>query len=328
MSSELDTSEFWDEYVEDSRRNLELFQSAMLEFDLNRTDENFDVVFGILHSIKGVAGTIGVDVVIRSSHQTETSLKDFWEKEDRLNADLPEDVKFLEVILEAVIEERFDELLQDPTVAKYFNSIGASSEEFKTFPSVKNDPIDLGATNEQVTPIDSAIAASAPSPAPDPSAPTSAPPTSMIDSIAKEPMVQLVYVSKKSEGVKLFDIVNFSQQAQDRNKTMGITGMLIYYGDHFLQVLEGPVNRVNKLYSVIAHDERHHDVKLVNVSTIYTRRFEGWSLNNISTLSYQKFRDVLVTFGLVSSYDAFPLQYEIINIIIEKLRSSPEGILE
>lgn len=230
------------------------------------------------------------------------------------------------MILEAVIEERFDELLQDPTVAKYFNSIGASSEEFKTFPSVKNDPIDLGTTNEQETPIDSAIAASAPSP--DPSAPTSAAPTSMIDSIAKEPMVQLVYVSKKSEGVKLFDIVNFSQQAQDRNKTMGITGMLIYYGDHFLQVLEGPVNRVNRLYSVIAHDERHHDVKLVNVSTIYTRRFEGWSLNNISTLSYQKFRDVLVTFGLVSSYDAFPLQYEIINIIIEKLRSSPEGILE
>lgn len=318
MSSELDTSEFWAEYVEDSQRNLELFQSALLEFDLNRTEENFDAVFGILHSIKGVAGTIGVDVVIRSSHQTETSLKQFWEKGDRAIADLPEDVKFLEVILEAVIEERFDELLQDPTVAQYFNSIGASNEEFKTFPSVKSGSDKPKESEVKAPPVKTAS----------PEAPSIPATGSLVDSIAKEPMVQLVYVSKKSPGVKLFDIVNFSQQAQDRNTTMNITGMLIYYGDHFLQVLEGPVNRVNKLYSVIAQDDRHFDVKLVNVSTIYTRRFEKWSLNNISSLSYQKFRDVLVTFGLVSSQDAFPLQYEIINIIIERLRVSPEGILE
>ncbi|MDQ8205114.1 BLUF domain-containing protein [Pelagicoccus sp. SDUM812003] len=64
----------------------------------------------------------------------------------------------------------------------------------------------------------------------------------------------------------------------DNNNRDGITGMLVLSGDQFLQVLEGPSDKVNQLYGKIVADDRHHDVTLVSYEQIANRYFEDWSM--------------------------------------------------
>lgn len=65
--------------------------------------------------------------------------------------------------------------------------------------------------------------------------------------------------------------------AQERNERLGITGLLLYRNGRFIQIIEGPKNAVENVYSSIASDHRHK-VQMFTKSTIYSRAFAQWSL--------------------------------------------------
>ena len=63
-----------------------------------------------------------------------------------------------------------------------------------------------------------------------------------------------------------------------RNLTLGITGALLFTGEHFAQVLEGPEESVDVLMADICRDPRHADVLVVDRHALEQRRFPDWSL--------------------------------------------------
>jgi len=62
------------------------------------------------------------------------------------------------------------------------------------------------------------------------------------------------------------------------NKEDGITGMLLYSGGNFLQVLEGDEAQVRATYERICRDPRHRNVSKLTEEQVPERHFSDWSM--------------------------------------------------
>lgn len=67
-------------------------------------------------------------------------------------------------------------------------------------------------------------------------------------------------------------------QSREKNLRLGITGMLLYKGGNFMQMLEGEKAVVLELYETIRKDDRHKMVITVMTGDIARRNFEDWSM--------------------------------------------------
>ena len=68
------------------------------------------------------------------------------------------------------------------------------------------------------------------------------------------------------------------QQSLTNNASSGITGMLLYGNETFLQALEGEEQVVDDLYHKIAKDPRHNDIRLLYRRTIQARQYSDWCM--------------------------------------------------
>lgn len=91
-------------------------------------------------------------------------------------------------------------------------------------------------------------------------------------------MHRLIYVSTASDGLVPEDIDAIVASSIRNNETRNITGVLIYNGLNFLQVLEGPRANVENIYSRIMMDTRHVSVTTVLSETAELRMFSGWHM--------------------------------------------------
>lgn len=100
-------------------------------------------------------------------------------------------------------------------------------------------------------------------------------------------MISLIYVSS---AVRLFtdaELVELLRVSRENNQQENVTGMLLYKGGNFLQVLEGPEEAVLRLYQKISQDPRHVDVMQLIKESIQERHFPDWSMGfqNVDQLS-------------------------------------------
>ena len=75
------------------------------------------------------------------------------------------------------------------------------------------------------------------------------------------------------EGVR--DIVEVSVL---RNRTLDVTGALLFTGQKFTQYIEGPPASVAALKQSICRDSRHSSITTLTYGPFDHRRFLGWSL--------------------------------------------------
>ena len=74
------------------------------------------------------------------------------------------------------------------------------------------------------------------------------------------------------------DLAEILRVARRRNQERDITGMLLHRNGNFLQVLEGPRERVEALIAKINQDPRHCDLKLLLNVPLLTRAFGTWTM--------------------------------------------------
>jgi len=88
---------------------------------------------------------------------------------------------------------------------------------------------------------------------------------------------RVVYVSEKTDASEttLKDIIASSQK---NNPEEGVTGCLLSGSNSFLQLLEGPADFIDTLYSKISKDNRHENVMTLCEEKIDDRLFLSWSM--------------------------------------------------
>ena len=95
-------------------------------------------------------------------------------------------------------------------------------------------------------------------------------------------LVRLLYASRAAEPVTNELVDSILRSSHAHNPALGITGVLCYGGDVYMQVLEGGRSAVNNLYNTIVRDARHREVMLLQYREIAERRFAGWTMGHVN----------------------------------------------
>jgi len=90
---------------------------------------------------------------------------------------------------------------------------------------------------------------------------------------------RVVYQSQAAPGADtLPSLVTILSVSQRNNERVGLTGALASHDGRFIQVLEGPSERLDALMKRLDGDARHRSVEVLDRAPIDARRFEGWSM--------------------------------------------------
>jgi hypothetical protein len=92
------------------------------------------------------------------------------------------------------------------------------------------------------------------------------------------PLVSLVYCSSATRPFDERELAELLAVSRARNSANDITGMLLYRGGEFVQILEGPRSDVEELMEQIGRDPRHHDVRVLIEEPLHERRFAEWTM--------------------------------------------------
>ena len=95
---------------------------------------------------------------------------------------------------------------------------------------------------------------------------------------AAEWVACLTYKSVATATPRVSDLDLLAGQARARNRSLDVTGMLLFEDGCFLQTLEGPPKAVAELWSSIARDARHSHIEVLSEHMAAARLFSDWDL--------------------------------------------------
>ncbi|MBT8114313.1 MAG: BLUF domain-containing protein [Arenicella sp.] len=97
-----------------------------------------------------------------------------------------------------------------------------------------------------------------------------------------------VYISDYSGRVSEIDkvLADIEAGATERNRQMGITGVLFYQNGAFLEVLEGPKKLLKIVVKQISVDKRHHNLMSLLNRPIEQRSFDDWRVEPLNFASH------------------------------------------
>ena len=104
----------------------------------------------------------------------------------------------------------------------------------------------------------------------------------------------LTYTSLARLDLEASDLEAIHRTAREVNALEGITGLLIFNGTHFLQVVEGAELAIDDLLERLRRDRRHSAIEVRDERAIEERSFPDWSMELVRvSASYFEARDTV-----------------------------------
>jgi len=91
-------------------------------------------------------------------------------------------------------------------------------------------------------------------------------------------MIQTTYISTPTRPMTTDDLMDILNNARLNNVGMGVSGMLLYTGSEFIQILEGDEKVVEELLDTIKKDPRHRDFRIIEKKKITHREYAEWTM--------------------------------------------------
>ena len=91
-------------------------------------------------------------------------------------------------------------------------------------------------------------------------------------------LTSLTYTSLARLDLQTSDLENIHRTARELNSLDGITGLLIFNGTHFLQIVEGAHDAIDDLLARLRRDPRHGGLEVRDERRIKARSFPDWSM--------------------------------------------------
>jgi hypothetical protein len=124
-------------------------------------------------------------------------------------------------------------------------------------------------------------------------------------------LYRLVYYSEAADNLTVQDVKSISAKASLKNESLLISGGLLYCESKFLQVLEGGIRPVNKLFETILQDTRHKNVNLIHFSRVNKREFEGWDMSFVFFPTSRDFYPEYIKYSGDDSFDPLSLDGDV-----------------
>ena len=91
-------------------------------------------------------------------------------------------------------------------------------------------------------------------------------------------MRRIIYCSQATHDFSPEELVELLGIARSRNEPAGLSGMLLYCSQSFLQMLEGDSAALDGTYERISADSRHTNLRLLLDAEVSDRLFPDWSM--------------------------------------------------
>jgi len=104
----------------------------------------------------------------------------------------------------------------------------------------------------------------------------------------------LTYTSLARLDLEADDLEAIHRTARNANALDGITGLLIFNGTHFLQIIEGQPQAIDELVEKLRRDPRHSGVEIRDERMVEARSFPDWSMELVRvSASYFEAKDTV-----------------------------------
>lgn len=88
-------------------------------------------------------------------------------------------------------------------------------------------------------------------------------------------VASITYRSQASRALSVPELQSLVGAARGRNRSIGITGMLLCDGNRYLQTIEGPPDALDRVWESIRHDPRHGSIEILSEHMVPARLFSG-----------------------------------------------------
>jgi len=116
-------------------------------------------------------------------------------------------------------------------------------------------------------------------------------------------LVRCLYASRISTPLAASALDGILEQSRKNNPKLGITGLLCYTHDSFVQVVEGGREPISVLLRSIYRDERHQKVTILSFEEIAERQFGNWTMGSVNVESINA--GVLLKYSESATFDPF-----------------------
>ncbi len=118
-------------------------------------------------------------------------------------------------------------------------------------------------------------------------------------------IVQLIYASTRSEDCTQTDLMNILRSSRKNNELNDISGILVCDNNYFLQLIEGGMEQVNKLFLRISKDNRHGDVIILGYEEVDARDYSKWKMGYVHIMDKKK--DILFKYSSNKDFSPYSL---------------------
>ena len=131
-------------------------------------------------------------------------------------------------------------------------------------------------------------------------------------------MYRLIYKSRSTQKIDWSLVNEIISSSESNNPEQDITGVLLATETHFLQVIEGGFDEVNRLFMAIARDPRHEEIQLIGFTCVESRLFGGWAMHGIGIFDFNEslVSDLIEQYGEEDGHVRFPVEdWKVLGLI-------------
>jgi hypothetical protein len=130
-------------------------------------------------------------------------------------------------------------------------------------------------------------------------------------------LVRLLYASRAAKSANARAVASILAECQQNNPARGLTGVLCYSDEIFLQVLEGGRDAVCATFNAIVRDPRHGEVTLLQFEEISERRFGCWTMGQVNIGKVNS--SLLLKYAEKAELDPFSVSGDVSLALLEEL---------
>jgi hypothetical protein len=94
----------------------------------------------------------------------------------------------------------------------------------------------------------------------------------------REIVHKIIFASRATRPISDADLEEILAVSRKNNLSAGLSGLLLYCADSFLQVLEGDLEPLESAYERIERDDRHTELRRLTFAPVESRRFPEWTM--------------------------------------------------
>ncbi len=140
------------------------------------------------------------------------------------------------------------------------------------------------------------------------------------------PLFRLAYTSTYRAGrvdSELSALRAILSVSRKNNEAADVTGYLIFDGDSFIQVLEGPRAALEATMARISVDDRHRDVSVLGTQPAEDRMFREWKMGGYRRTPQQD--PIFVAHGIPGKIDRALIDFETAVSLAQALGAEDAG---